>query len=254
VSPDLSQAVVGFGTFSPLASWGLLLGAWGVVSVFLGIAVGKALREPREREVTASRRLSTGGCGGPGRATPGPGPSLRKVQGEGKGMTDSFAYEAPRKRGRIRRHPWLATIVTFALFASAGAVAQWLVSGAGTGYVKVGTLTAPSAQVPADGEITGVLFPGTTAALTFKLDNQSGGALTLTGFSPLGPFTVTGSQGSCTSDTGTALFSAVSGLSITVPTGVTIVSIPNAVTIPASASNGCQGATLAQPGTLSFTS
>jgi hypothetical protein len=159
----------------------------------------------------------------------------------------------PKKRGVIKRHKIIAGVLGFALFAAGGALAAWFVSGGGGGYVKVGTLTAPSEQTPANGEIVGTIFPGETGPLTFKINNTNTVPLTINDWTPQGAnFSVTGAAGTCPADSSTATFANKAGLSIPVPVGSSIVTIPNAVTLLGSASNGCQGATFAKTGSLTY--
>src|SRR6266508_1804780 len=59
-------------------------------------------------------------------------------------MNQAFAFGPAKKRGIVKRHKVIATILGFALAFSGGALAAWLISSVGSGYVKVGSLQAPT--------------------------------------------------------------------------------------------------------------
>jgi hypothetical protein len=173
-------------------------------------------------------------------------------------MNDSLAYgPAPRRRGVIRRHAKAFAIGTaIAILTTAGiGIAVWLIDVTGTGYAKVGSATAPTIEVPATGEIAGTLSPGETG--TLKINNQNAGAvpLTLVAFIPTSPNPIVtfapGTTGPCSS----ANFHITSQPSLNInipPLTTTIVEVSNAISMDAAAPIGCQGATLAVPGTVSF--
>lgn len=102
-------------------------------------------------------------------------------------------------KGRITRKRALLTLgCTLALALATGAYAYFTSTGSGTGTAKVGNASA----VTLKGTITGNLYPGSSSAVSFTVDNPSSGSQRV-GTISLGSVTVDAGHSGC----GTAAFS-----------------------------------------------
>jgi hypothetical protein len=151
---------------------------------------------------------------------------------------------------RFTRKKKIAAVVVLALVVVSAAVAAWFVQSLGTGAGKFGTLSAPTVSAH-DGAFTGVadfIFPGTSGSIGFSIENNNPTALILTALAPNGP--ITGSGGTtCTSH---VTFSSMTGLSVAVPVGVTLIRVPNALAADAATPSECQGTSLVLPVSAQF--
>lgn len=160
-------------------------------------------------------------------------------------MSNTWAYRRETRRGyvarKVRGHRVVAGIVGFVLFASAGALAAWLISGPGEGYGKVGALTAPTTQAIASGDLGGDIFPGADGTMSVKATNPNNVPLFLTGYTVQIVDLPDGVPG-C-SNTSFSVPNA-SGLHVgpLAANGTTTLAVPNAIHLDAGAPTECQGA------------
>jgi hypothetical protein len=109
-------------------------------------------------------------------------------------------------------------------------------------------LTAMS--TPTTAEQGTALSPGQTGFLYVKVNNASGGALKLNSWTPSGGVTVNTSDGTCDQSSFDVL--TVNSLAIVVPTGISVVAIPAAITLHASPQPGCSNGSFSVSGTGVF--
>jgi hypothetical protein len=118
-------------------------------------------------------------------------------------------------------------------------------SGAGSGVAITGG-DPPVTVIEASGTVTSELYPGASADLLVELDNPNNFSVDIVTITGNGTVTGSGGIGTCTS-TGVTV-PTQTGLSIPVAPGDNVVvHIPNGVTMGASSSSGCQGATFQAP-------
>ena len=156
---------------------------------------------------------------------------------------ESWAYgPAPKKRGIIRRHKVLAFVLSFVLFASAGALAAWLVDGSGSAYTKAGSLVAPTFN-----DISGSVqpdpncLPGNPCDFKASINNPNGN-LVLIGVQGVSVQPGPGCNGT-DFDLGPNGFPTFNP-PIAVPSGTNVVDIPNLITMKPNAPTGCQGTSI----------
>jgi hypothetical protein len=156
---------------------------------------------------------------------------------------DSFAYGPARKKRRhwprSRRSRVLGAIFGFALFASAGALAQWLVNGSGSGFAEGGVLTAPTTQALSGVDVQGDLFPGSNGSITIRANNPNNVDLFITAAQP-GAVT-SGSQSNCPATNVTGIPKTGINIGPFLAGTVTTKTIPNAVSMASNAPSLCQG-------------
>jgi hypothetical protein len=124
-------------------------------------------------------------------------------------------------------------------------------TGAGTGALATGTLTAPSIEATVVTPTT-TLLPGGTGDATFKLDNPNSAAVTVVSVTSTGMIGVTNAPG-CTSSNDGVSFTNQTSLSIPMAahaTGV-VIDLTGAVFMASSSASVCQGATFSIPVTVS---
>ncbi len=128
------------------------------------------------------------------------------------------------------------------------AYAYFTASGSGSGSASVATLTNVTVAVTT-GTVTNELLPGGTGAVTLTVSNQNNFPVTLVKVVGNGPVTVDGNHSSCT--TTDVTFNPPSSLNTTIPGGAsTPVTLPNAASMSAASSPGCQGAQFSVPVTI----
>jgi hypothetical protein len=120
-------------------------------------------------------------------------------------------------------------------------------AGSGTGSGGTGTLQAVTVTAFVGGDSpSSVLVPGASADVILRVNNPNASAVTLV--------SVTGGPGSITADsahpgcttTGVS-FTNQTGMSVPIASGTILVHLPNAASMNASSSSGCQGATFNIP-------
>jgi hypothetical protein len=158
------------------------------------------------------------------------------------------------RRGSARAITRRATMAAGAVaaltvgLAGGAAYAYFDGSGSGSGAATTG---APSAitVLAATGTVTNKLAPGTIGDLRLTLNNPNSYAVTISGVAGNGVVTGSGGIGTCTT-TGVSV-PTQSGLSVSVASGSSVgVVIAGAVTMGATSSTGCQGASFQVPVTL----
>jgi hypothetical protein len=144
----------------------------------------------------------------------------------------------------------LLLAVALLVVAAAGALAWFSASGSGTGSGANGTVQPVTVQALVGGDApASKLQPGGSADVILRLSNPNSFALTLTAVSGGSPISADSGHGGCTT-TGVS-FANQSGLSISVPSGSSLVHLSGAASMDATSSSGCQGATFSIPVSLS---
>jgi hypothetical protein len=139
-------------------------------------------------------------------------------------------------------------VATFALPATA-ALAVWSATGTGDGASRA--LTAVDLQVSA-GSPTPDMYPGATGAIVFSVTNPNPYPVTVTGGSVSSIAGLSGAAGTCSSSDFTLGAGTVASTAIA--SGATqTVTMTDALTMKATAGNGCQGVTVTVHGTLTGT-
>jgi hypothetical protein len=149
----------------------------------------------------------------------------------------------------MRRRAVLVVGAMVALVVGLGAGAAYgyfTTTGHGSGATSIGTAAAVTLEATS-GTVASYLQPGSNADLLVEIDNLNSYAVTLTGISENGT-TVTPVGGTgCTSANATVSVSSQTNLSITVPSGTTVVHVPGGASMGTAASNGCQGTSFQIP-------
>lgn len=144
----------------------------------------------------------------------------------------------------------LLLAVALLVVAGAGAYAWFTAKGSGTGSGADGTVQPVTVQALVGGDApSSKLQPGGTADVILRLSNPNSFALTLTAVTGGSPITADSGHSGCTT-TGVS-FVNQSSLSISVPSGSSLVHLPGAASMGTTSSSGCQGATFSIPVTLS---
>jgi hypothetical protein len=141
-------------------------------------------------------------------------------------------------------------IAAAASFAGAGvALAFYTTSGSGSGSATAATPQAVSVVAFAGGDApSSTLQPGGTADVILRLSNPNAYAVTLVAATGNGSITPDSGHSGCTT-TGVS-FTDQTGLSISIPSGSSLVHVPGAAKMDTTSSSGCQGATFSIPITL----
>lgn len=151
----------------------------------------------------------------------------------------------------MTRRTLIATVIAGILLglSAAGAFAYFRSTGAGSGSGSVATPQAVSVVALTGGDApTSLLQPGGTADVILRLNNPNAYAVTLVAVTGSTPITVDSNHSGCTT-TGVT-FTNQSGLSISVPSGSSLVHIPGAAAMDTTSLSACQGATFSIPVTL----
>jgi len=147
-----------------------------------------------------------------------------------------------------RRIAALAATVSVAATAG-GALAYWHAGGSGSGSATAGTPQAVTVNAVAGGDApNSALQPGGSADVILRLSNPNAYAVTLVSVTGSTPITADPGHSGCTT-TGVS-FSNQSGLSISVPSGSSLVHLPAAASMDTTSLSACQGATFSIPVTL----
>ncbi len=150
-------------------------------------------------------------------------------------------------RGRRSRLSVVIGAVAALLVGLGGGTAYaYLTSqGGGSGTARVGS-TQSVTVLQATGTVTNELSPGSSGDLLLRLDNPNPSAVTITSLSGNGTVVASGGIGPCVI-TGVSV-PTQSGLRIDVPPGNTVsVTVPKGVSMGQVSDNGCQGATVHVP-------
>ena len=149
------------------------------------------------------------------------------------------------KRFNRRRVLRVVTAAVIAFTSVGVAHAFFSGTGSGSGSGSTGSLTPVTVTALAGGDApSSSLLPGGPAAdVILRLSNPNSFAVTLVSVTLNGSITPSGGKGTC-SPTGVS-FTNQTGLSISVPSGSSLVHLPGAATMSTSSSDGCQGATFA---------
>jgi len=146
----------------------------------------------------------------------------------------------------------VASTVTALMLSAGVAVAAWsIVTSSGSGTGRVGSLVAPTITNAGSG--TGDLYPsasGFTAPIHFSINNPNTAALVLTSIASFNKTNLVGGNATC--DWSLASIkgflrvpaSPVTGLSVAVPTGVSVVSVPNMLGLDSATVDQCQATTI----------
>ena len=151
----------------------------------------------------------------------------------------------------MTRRTLIATVIAGILLGlSTGlAFAYFRTTGSGSGSGKVATPQAVSVVAFAGGDApTSLLQPGGSADVMLRLNNPNASSVTLTAVSFGSPITVDTGHAACTT-TGVS-FANQSALSISVPSGASLIHIPGAAAMDTTSQSACQGATFSVPVTL----
>ena len=151
-----------------------------------------------------------------------------------------------RRRSLLLIAPAVCVVVGL---SSGAAYAYFSSTGHGTGSASVGTMqpvTIDSATVNPQTP----LLPGGSGAVTLKVDNPNGFAVTLVSVTGDGAITASGGAGGCAT-TGVVTFTNQTGLSTVIAaSGITSVDLKGAAAMTTAAAAGCQGATFSIPVTI----
>ena len=148
-----------------------------------------------------------------------------------------------------RRATGLAAWTVTLVLPATAAVALWTASGTGDGASRA--LTASNLQVSA-GSVSADLYPGAVGVVSFSVTNPNAYPVTVNAGSASSISSVSGSAGSCTSANFTLGTGVVAPVTIAAGATSTVV-MTGALTMKATAGDGCQGATLAVTATLTGT-
>jgi hypothetical protein len=164
-------------------------------------------------------------------------------------MSETWSY-AKASAWTHRRKAILGWFVGVAVFGAA-AFAAWVVTsntGIQGGKVNGGVLTGPTFLEVDTAEVVDTIFPGQTKALTFKINNTGTAPLKLTSLTmPLvgnAGVTAGAPSGACSGTPDNIVFNPYSNTTgVPIPVGTSIVTVPDTVTMPLTAAQGCQGDT-----------
>jgi hypothetical protein len=156
------------------------------------------------------------------------------------------------KRRRFSRKFLLVTVVLTLALAAGVAVAQWLVTGSGSGFAQAGTAgDIGTLELPATDGFTGddLLVPGASGDFVITINNPNSFPVNVTDITGSGA--VTSDKGAaCDASTGVT-FTDQTGLSLLVPAGDSETFIlEDAVQMDNTSANECQGARFTIPVTL----
>ena len=142
---------------------------------------------------------------------------------------------------------FLAVIALFSLVAGA-AYAYFTSSGSQSGSGTAGSLQSVT-MAATTGTPGTPLLPGGSGDVTLKVTNTNNYAVTLVSVSGAGSVSADGGHPGCTT-TGIT-FTSQTSLNISIAAnGTTQVDLPNAASMSAASSSGCQGATFSIPVTI----
>ena len=152
------------------------------------------------------------------------------------------------RRRYVRRGVIVFAVATAAL-GSGVAYAAWTSSGTGSATTKAGTAQAP--VVSGGAVTTGLLYPTGTATGTAAVvvQNPNPYPVLVSSVAPNGPVPAVGG---CAQ--GTVTFTAQAPGTPIAAGGTATITLPNSVTMLASAANACQGAEFAIPVTVTIVS
>jgi hypothetical protein len=156
------------------------------------------------------------------------------------------------KRRRFSRKFLLVTVVLVLALAGGIAVAQWLVTGTGSGFAQAGTAgELGTVDLPATDGFTGddLLVPGASGDFVITISNPNTFPVNVTDIT--GEGAITSDKGAaCDASTGVT-FTNQTGLSLLVPAGgqETFI-LEDAVQMDNTSANECQGARFTIPVTL----
>jgi hypothetical protein len=140
-----------------------------------------------------------------------------------------------------RRRKVLAGVSALGLIIATAAFAIWLIGGSGAGSARSGSLSAVFFN-PNPGAAPEDLVPAAAPTGTYAMTvtNPNAGNLVLRSLTQNGNAS-SSSEADCPGTNVT--LPALTGLSIPIPSGVTVVTIPNAVRMQPDAPTGCQSRT-----------
>lgn len=141
--------------------------------------------------------------------------------------------------------------VVLVLFAGAiPALAYYIALGAGVGSGDTSTLQPVTvvALVGGDAPSTTLYPEGGAADVILRVNNPNSFSVTLVSVTGNGTISAVGDPPGCTT-TGVT-FADQTSLSVTVPTGSSLLDLPGAASMSAASSNGCQGASFRIPVTI----
>ena len=152
-------------------------------------------------------------------------------------------------RSGIRRRLVLVLTVVGLLALGGVAWAYLTASGSGTGHGSTGTMHTVTLSATT-GTPSTPLYPGGTGDVSLEVDNPNSYPVTLVSVAGNGPISPDAGHPGCTT-TGVT-FAGQTGLSTSVPGGASNyqVHLSGAVSMSASSSSGCQGATFSIPVTI----
>ena len=133
----------------------------------------------------------------------------------------------------------LSGVLTLAIGGGA-ALAYWRTTGTGSGVASTGTAQAVTVQAVATGSPTVKLIPGASGDLLVQLSNPNTYSVTVTGISQNGSVSPVGGSG-CTGANSGVTVPSLSGLTITVAAGTSVVTIPTGASMSLASASACQG-------------
>jgi hypothetical protein len=156
---------------------------------------------------------------------------------------------APSMSARRRLVAVLAVVGVLAV--GGAAFAYFTSSGSGTGGATTGTMSTVTLSATA-GSASTPLYPGGTGDVSFEVNNPNAYAVTLVSVALKAGGSITHDAGHSTCTTTGVAFTNQSGLSTTIPANATNfqVHLFGTVSMGATSSNGCQGATFSIPVTI----
>ena len=156
--------------------------------------------------------------------------------------------------GRLRRNlhrARRASILVGAVAAlviglgSGAAFAYFTSVGSGSGRATTGTAKRVTV-IAATGTVKSKMIPGGSADLLVELDNPNSFPVVITDISQNGALSVVGGT-NCTAANSGVSVPTQSGLDVTIPTGDTLVHVPNGASMSSTSNSGCQGASFELP-------
>jgi uncharacterized protein (UPF0333 family) len=151
-----------------------------------------------------------------------------------------------------RRHRWLTPPVVLAVvvLCAVTAVAYFVAAGFGHGSGTNGSLQPVTAVAFAGGDTeSSSLYPGGPSAdVIVRLNNPNAFSVKLVSVTGNGTIVADGGHASCTT-TGVTFTNQI-GLSISLPSGSTLLHFATAASMSTASLNGCQGATFSIPVTV----
>ncbi|MDX3188704.1 hypothetical protein PV458_09895 [Streptomyces sp. MN03-5084-2B] len=151
------------------------------------------------------------------------------------------------------RRVLVVTTVVGATLGGGIAVAAWTSSGSGAANAKAGTASAPTTgPVDASAITTGLLYPGIDGNALIRITNPNPYSVKVTDIIANGTATVSGTSGTCAGNT--VNWNTKQANTVLAAGATSTITVTGAVTMVATAPDGCQGAVYSLPVTVTVVS